>query len=166
MSGFHANFWTDIFRRHSHSTSAYKEKALLVVQPLQINIPSLHIFRPRKGWKAKRFFSKIKKYLEFIASFGISLCLVYHVQKTLKNCSTLSWKNYVLREKKKKLNTEFKIKQVETIKKVSWLKIKRSNLKLKWNQQKKSHWFWWTWAFYKVSHHVPGSTKCVAPYAC
>lgn len=107
MSGFHANFWIDIFRRHSHSTSAYKEKPLLV-QPLQINIPSIHL--PKKGLekagKPKEhagFFPKIKKYLEYTARFGVSLCLVYYLQKTLKKLLYIELEKYVPREKKFKI---------------------------------------------------------------
>lgn len=39
-----------------------------------------------------------------------------------------------------------------------------SNLKLKWNQQKKPHWYWWTLAFHKALCHVSDGTKYECPY--
>lgn len=93
------------------------------MQPLQINIPSLHItvyLGPEKAGKPKEhigFFSKIKKYLEFTTRFGISFCLVYHLQKTLNLLYTELEKLCAERKKCLKLNTEYKIKQVETTKK-------------------------------------------------
>lgn len=167
MSGFYANLWIDISRRHSHSTSEYKEKPLLV-QPLQVNIPSLHItvyLRPEKAGKPKEhigIFPKIKKYLEFTNRFGISFCLVYHLKKTLRN---LLYTELEMCWEKKMLKIKYSLQNQTgwNNKKNKLVENYRSNLKLKWNQQKKSHWFLWTWAFYKASHHVPGSTKRVIP---
>lgn len=151
-----------------------KEKPL-PIQPLPNNMPSLPTtayinayLGPEKAEspnETREFFSKVKKYLEFTTRPGISLSLVYLLQKTLENSALAELEKLRTGRKKcLKWNRECKIKQVETTTK-KLVENCRSNLKLKWNQQKKSHWFWWTLEFHKASHHVPGSTICVLLYA-
>lgn len=111
------------------------------------------------------FFSKIGKYLGFKSDLETaSYCCIIPRRPLKMLFYTLLEK--LCTEKKKKVQNE--VQSVES-NKLKQLKKKsagncRSNLKLKWNQQKKSHWYWWTLAFHKALHHVSDGTKYVCPY--
>lgn len=111
------------------------------------------------------FFSKIGKYLGFKSDLETaSYCCIIPRRPLKMLFYTLLEK--LCTEKKKKVQNE--VQSVES-NKLKQLKKKsagncRSNLKLKWNQQKKSHWYWWTLAFHKALQHVSDGTKYICPY--
>lgn len=113
------------------------------------------------------FFSKIGKYLGFKSDLETaSYCCIIPRRPLKMLFYTLLEKLCTEKKKPKKVQNE--VQSVES-NKLKQLKKKsagncRSNLKLKWNQQKKSHWYWWTLAFHKALHHVSDGTKYVCPY--
>lgn len=113
------------------------------------------------------FFSKIGKYLGFKSDLETaSYCCIIPRRPLKMLFYTLLEKLCTEKKKPKKVQNE--VQSVES-NKLKQLKKKsagncRSNLKLKWNQHKKSHWYWWTLAFHKALHHVSDGTKYVCPY--